>query len=95
MSSYTYLGFPIGPFGIDWGAHLTQRFTAMWDRTRWLATMSDAWGPRGRLQVYKQYLAPMAEYGAPLVWAWTQESTKDLQHLNLACEKWKDVLGWI
>ena len=41
-------------------------------RVSFLRRHSDRWGPAHRLRIYRQYLAPMFEYGAPLVSAWIE-----------------------
>ena len=70
---YTYLGFPATATGIDFAQHVRTRIAAAVNRTKFLSVYSDAWGVAHRLQVYKTYLAPMFEYGAPLVMAWAEE----------------------
>jgi hypothetical protein len=88
LDHYVYLGFPITDVGIDFEGHLTKRLDRALGRTTFLSLHSDRWGPTHRLRVYRQYLAPMFEYGAPLVatfaeglsnvWATTLEATKSL-----------------
>jgi hypothetical protein len=92
---YTYLGFPLTAHGIDFPRHLEQRIQAAIGRARWLGVQSNSWGPAHRLRIYKQFLAPMFEYGAPLVWAWAQENTKHQQAFDLACSGFKDLMAWI
>ena len=72
VEEYDYLGFPMTPRGIDFCKHLNKRMTAAVNRTLWLSLYSDGWGVAHRLRVYKQYLAPMFEYGAPLVSMWVE-----------------------
>jgi hypothetical protein len=90
--SYSYLGFPVTVNGIDFQAHLEYRIQAAIGRARWLGVQSDAWGPAHRLRIYKQFLAPMFEYGAPLVWAWAVENQ---DAFNQATTGFKSLMGWI
>jgi hypothetical protein len=91
-NSYTYLGFPVSAEGIDFQKHLTQRIEAAMGRAAFLGVQSNAWGPAHRLRVYKQYLAPMFEYGAPLVWAWAKQNRTAFQQ---ATKGIKGLMGWI
>jgi hypothetical protein len=88
LDRYVYLGFPVTGVGIDFEGHLTGRLDRALGRAAFLTLHSDRWGPAHRLRVYRQYLAPMFEYGAPLVaafaeglsalWTTTIEATKSL-----------------
>lgn len=95
VQSYTYLGFPVTPEGIDFGEHLRHRLSQASGRTSFLRLYSDEWGPAHRLRVYVQFLAPMFEYGAPLVWAWAEQSDKNMAAFRTAAESWKDIIGWV
>jgi hypothetical protein len=93
--SYTYLGFPVTANGIDFQKHLEQRIQAAVGRARWLGVQSNSWGPAHRLRIYKQFLAPMFEYGAPLVWAWAKENPQHQEAFQLACSGFKDLMAWV
>lgn len=95
VDSYTYLGFPVVASGIDFEQHLEQRVTAAVNRARWLGVQSNSWGPAHRLRVYKQFLAPMFEYGAPLVWAWATENTHNRESFRHGTSGFKDLMAWI
>jgi hypothetical protein len=90
--TYTYLGFPVTATGIDFATHLETRVQAAIGRAAFLGTQSDPWGPAHRLRVYKQFLAPMFEYGAPIVWAWAQDHLQEFLH---AIAGVKALMGWI
>jgi hypothetical protein len=92
VESYTYLGFPVTANGIDFQKHLEQRMQAAIGRATWLGMQSDSWGPAHRLRVYKQFLAPMFEYGAPLVWAWARENE---EAFHLATARFKELMAWV
>lgn len=93
--SYEYLGFPMTARGIDFAALLRDRVTAAIGRANWLGTQSDSWGVAHRLRIYKQFLAPMFEYGAPLVWAWVRESMENRKAFELSVAGIKELMGWI
>lgn len=95
LESYDYLGFPMTACGIDFTEHLRRRVSATVGRMRYLSKFSDAWGPAIRLQVFKQYLAPMYEYGAPLVWAWACENAKNRSSFYASLQGFNDLIGWI
>lgn len=95
VQSYTYLGFPVTARGVDFAAHLQKRITAAVNRTKFLSLYSDKWGPAHRLRVYKQYVAPMFEYGAPLVHAWASETRDNLAEFDRSVAGFKDLIAWI
>lgn len=95
VESYDYLGFRMTTTGIDFDATLRRRIDSAIARSRWLALFSNTWGPAHRLRVYKQYLAPMLEYGAPLVWAWASESRTNHRTFTAAIERHRELMGWI
>lgn len=70
VASYDYLGFPVTSDGIDFVAHLKSRIEKAVARIRYISVHSDHWGIAHRTRVYKQYIAPMFEYGGPLIYAW-------------------------
>jgi hypothetical protein len=93
--SYEYLGFPMTAAGIDFPAHLLRRMHAAIGRANWLGLQSDAWGVAHRLRVYKQFLAPMFEYGAPLAWAWAKEGPANAQKFHASTSRFKELMSWI
>lgn len=92
---YTYLGFPVGSDGIDFAAYLSKRISQANGRASFLRLHSDSWGPAHRLRVYGRYLAPMFEYGAPLIFAWSCQSEANKKAFRQATVGWKDLIGWI
>ena len=93
VTSYTYLGFPVKAGGIDFEEHLLRRLSQANGRAAFLRLHSDGWGPAHRLRVYRQFLAPMFEYGAPLVWAWAEQSPRNMSVFTEAVEGWKDLVS--
>jgi hypothetical protein len=95
VASYTYLGFPVKARGIDFEEHLRNRLSHANGRASFLRLHSDDWGPAHRLRVYRQYLAPMFEYGAPLAWAWATQSPCNMLAFKQATDGWKDLVSWV
>ena len=95
LDSYDYLGFPVTSRGIDFAEHLRRRVTAACKRTRWLSLYSDSWGPAHRLRIYKQYLAPMFEYGAPLTHAWASENVQNGKEFLECTAGFKVLMAWV
>ncbi|GAB7336923.1 hypothetical protein MBLNU13_g01490t1 [Cladosporium sp. NU13] len=92
---YNYLGFPIKSRGIDFYEYLSKRFLQANGRTSFLRLYSDVWGPAHRLRIYGRYLAPMFEYGAPLVFAWACQNEASMKAFHSGTEGWKGLVGWI
>lgn len=95
VESYTYLGFPVRSDGIDFSGYLSKRLAQANGRASFLRLHSDDWGPAHRLRVYGRYLAPMFEYGAPLVFAWSRQNETNRKAFRAATVGWKDLIGWI
>ena len=93
VDEYTYLGFPVTPKGVDFRKHLTSRIEGAAARASFLAIFSDGWGPAHRLRVYRTYLAPMFEYGAPLVAAHAE--TDPAFYDGTIAEPFSALVGWI
>lgn len=89
---YSYLGFPVCAGGINFKQYLQQRIASAVSRAQWLGTQSNSWGPAHRLRIYKQFLAPMFEYGAPLVWAWALENPEAFQQATVG---FGDLMAWV
>lgn len=95
VESYTYLGFPVGSNGIDFAGYLSKRISQATGRASFLRLHSDSWGPAHRLRIYGRYLAPMFEYGAPLIFAWSRQNEANKKAFRAATVGWKDLIGWI
>lgn len=92
LEEYTYLGFPMTGSGIDFAKHMAKRLDQACGRASFLSLHSDRWGPAHRLRIYRQYLAPMFEYGAPLVAAYAERCSKIWE---VATDATKKLTGWI
>lgn len=95
VEAYNYLGFPVKSKGIDFHEYLSKRFSQANGRADFLRLYSDSWGPTHRLRIYGRYLAPMFEYGAPLVFAWACQNDANMKAFHSATEGWKVLVGWI
>jgi hypothetical protein len=94
-NTYKYLGFPVTSHGIDFPAHLASRIGAAVRWCDFLTIKSGSWGVANRLHVYNQHLAPMFEFGAPLVESWRQGSRDNQQAFLVAFKPWKKLIAWI
>jgi hypothetical protein len=92
---YIYLGFPLSAKGIDFQTHLVDRIDSAASRSRWLGVYSNIWGPTIRLQIYRQFLAPMFEYGGPLIQAWALEDPSNKKQLQKALGGIKELMAWV
>lgn len=92
VGEYSYLGFPMTGVGIDFAKHLTKRMDQACGRAAFLSLHSDRWGPAHRLRIYRQYLAPMFEYGAPLVAAYAERYSTIWEMTTDAAKR---LTGWI
>ena len=95
VDRYRYLGFPMTIRGIDFEDHLGRRIEAAVKRTAFLDLHSRSWGPAHRLRVYRQYLAPIFEYGGPLLWPWLSMDASNRRQWVDATGKWKQLIHWI
>ncbi|GAB7357825.1 hypothetical protein MBLNU459_g1213t2 [Dothideomycetes sp. NU459] len=94
VDGYTYLGFPVRSTGIDFASHLRTRIESAVKRAAWIGLHSDSWGAADRVRVYRQYLAPMFEYGAPLVHAWCRQRGNK-RVFKQAIRRHSGLLAWI
>ena len=100
---YRYLGFPVsvtqhnGQYtgGIDWSEHLRSRIGAAKRRAEFLKLFLASAGQAHRLRVYHQWLAPMFEYGAALVYTWLISEPGARETWAAATVEWKDLICWI
>lgn len=88
-NSYTFLGFPMIKDGVNFPEHIEQRIKAA------VKLYSDEWGPAHRLRIYKQYLAPISEHGAPLTCAWIRQTPQNLELFNRLTLSFKSIMSWI
>ena len=98
LEEYRYLGFPMGPNGINFEKHMVGRLASAVGCSRWLMMHAESWTVAQRLQVYHIYLAPRFEYGAPLVSAWIQsmpQSSGAKLVKKLTDSGWSALIKWI
>lgn len=92
VENYAYPGFPVTGAGIDFTKHLTKRLDQACGRADFLSLHSDRWGPAHRLRIYRQYLAPIFEHGAPLVAACAERCWQFWEGTENAVKR---LTGWI
>ena len=92
VDQYTYLGFPITANGIDFQQHLDNRIERAVGRVAFMTRHSATWGVANRLRAYYEYVAPILEYGAPLVWAWALRSESEWK---ITEDRYKALIQWI
>lgn len=70
--TYSYLGFPHVPAGIDWTAHLQKAVTRTSAFLSFLSSSNHArtWPEWARLCIYKSFVRPLLDYGAPVLCHW-------------------------
>lgn len=89
LEEYTYLGFPMTDGGIDFTKHLRTRLDQACGRTSFLSLTPS---PAHRLRIYRQYLASIFEYGAPLVAAYAERCSQIREGTKGAVKR---LTGWI
>lgn len=67
VDSYKYLGFPHARAGINWIGHMTAMTAKASATLSAIKDASYAWRPGIRLAIYRSFIRPQLEYGAPLV----------------------------
>jgi hypothetical protein len=92
LDKYAYLGFPMTGVGIHFTKHFTKRLDQACGRAAFLSVHSNRWGPAHRLRIYRQYLAPMFEYGAPLLAASAERCPQIWDVGGIAMKR---LTGWI
>ncbi|KAI7298710.1 hypothetical protein KC315_g17928 [Hortaea werneckii] len=92
VQEYRYLGFPVTAKGIDFQDHLGRRLEQAKANARFMAQHSATWGVANRLRIYQQYLAPILEYGAPLVWAGIARDKRRWMQMDA---EWRPLIQWI
>ena len=92
VQEYRYLGFLVTAKGIDFYDHLGRRLDQAKANARFMAQHSATWGVANRLRIYQQYLAPLVEYGAPLVWAGI---ARDRGRWTQMDAEWRPLIQWI
>lgn len=92
---YKYLGFPFTTSGIAFDRMCERRATTLQSNLRFLEGVGYLWPAWIRLVVYRTFIRPALEYGAPLLYAWTLADHKHLPSLTLLDSAQDDALRWI
>ena len=90
--SYMYLGFPTGPQGIDWNAHVATRATRATRALNHATAVGESWPPGTRLALYRAFVRPHIEYGLGAVALWlppgTSMARQQLQEVHNRATAW-------
>ena len=92
VDEYRYLGFPHRRRGIAWGAHLANGVEKARKHLAALTMCSSTWPEWVKLAIFKAFIRPVYEYGAPVIYHWcnsTKESMKPVEALQTT------VLNWV
>ena len=94
VSSYKYLGFPVTSRGIDFRKHIQTLAETTQNFLRFIRHDSREWTPSTRWIIYRTFIRPKLEYGAPLVQAFLKHSIdnsliKYLENIQ------RDAMTWI
>lgn len=93
IDKYTYLSFPITSKSIDFQRYLTSRIEEATARASFLSIFSNSQGLAYCLRIYYTYLAPIFEYGSPLVAAYVE--TDPAFYNSTITELFSTLIGWI
>lgn len=93
-TEYQYLGFPTTTAGINWEAHLAKRHRQALGILIRLKNHAN-WGPDIKLIIFKTFIRPLWEYGAPILYSFcmrnssrTETLLKPLEDLQNECIAW-------
>ena len=92
---YRYLGFPFTASGIAFGRLCDHRTITLRNLLRFLEDVGTLWPIWIRLIVYRTFVRPALEYGAPLLYAWTLADRQRLPSLLLLDAAQDDALRWV
>lgn len=94
VKSYMYLGFPHVSSGIDWTTHVSRNITKTNALLNALLSSGHVrhWAELSRLALYKAFLRPMLDYGAPLVTqAHAQWKRRKRRLTDPLCQTWPSL----
>jgi hypothetical protein len=73
VSGYKYLGFLVGREGIDFERHVENQAGKTRALMKYVEIRSFDWNPAIRWAIYRAFVRPQLEYGAPLTYAASQD----------------------
>ena len=92
--SYQYLGFPMTINGIDYQSHMIKQMNTVLAFLKFVQFSSSSWSTHVRMVIYRTFIRPQMEYGAPLIDSFHKAdgSKQFYSHLQ---EAQKKALAWV
>jgi hypothetical protein len=94
VQSYQYLGFPMTIRGLDYQRHMQTQHDAVINFLKFVQFSSIGWSPQIRWVVFRTFIRPKMEYGAPLIHAFSNVKT-DKQFYNMLVDAQRECLAWV
>ena len=94
VTSYKYLGIPVGRFGIQFDEHATQLATKATKLQKEISWQSHTWSPRTRYNIFRSIMLPTMQYALPLHVAHFKRS-KSYAGWKVLETAYKSGIGWI
>ena len=92
--SYQYLGFPMTINGIDYQSHMVKQKNTVLAFLKFVQFSSQSWSTYVRMVIYRTFIRPQMEYGAPLINSFHKSvSTRDFY--SSLQEAQKKTLAWV
>ena len=95
LATYKYLGLPHSWSTIRYKDHLSRGLSKAQGLFKFVQQVSAPWPPWVRLTIYRTFIQPIMDYGAPLVWHWCQALPSRLKILNGHEEFQTECLRWV
>lgn len=96
VQMYKYLGFPHVASGIDWGAHADNLARKASGHLTSLSDVTDLWNPSVKLSIYRSFIRPQLEYGAPLLHHWNRlDPTTSQKYIDQLSKTHRSGVKWI
>jgi len=94
LEVYKYLGFPMTSDGIQYKQHMSNQAETVKQFLKFVQLNSSSWSPNVRLVIYRTFLRPQMEYGAPLMHCFRQITGGIKLYVDLH-EAQKSALAWV
>jgi hypothetical protein len=96
VTTYKYLGFPHIQSGICWISHATALASKANGHLTSLSGVIHLWSPGIKLAVYRAFIRPQLEYGAPLLYHWNRLTLPtSAPHLATMAKTHRTGVQWI
>jgi len=92
--SYQYLGFPMTINGIDHQLHLIKQMNTVLAFLKFVQFSSYSWSPYVRMVIYRTFIQPQMEYGAPLIDSF-HKAVSSHDFYNSLYDAQKKSLAWV